>query len=80
MMSSRNRTTAEKCGECGRPLRSQVFCPDCEVQMRAMAGLILLISPILAASSAQAQTYDPRYPVCMQVYTIDGPAIGCGLC
>jgi Protein of unknown function (DUF3551) len=46
--------------------------------MRAMAGLILLISPILAASSAQAQTYDPRYPVCMQVYTIDGPAIGCG--
>ena len=28
-MSNRNRTTALKCGECGRPLRNQVFCQDC---------------------------------------------------
>jgi hypothetical protein len=45
--------------------------------MRFIARSILLISAILA-SPAQAQTYDPRYPICMQVSTIDGSSIGCG--
>lgn len=39
---------------------------------------ILVIGAILAALPVQAQTYDPRYPICMQVFTVDGPAIGCG--
>ena len=33
---------------------------------------------ILAAAPTQAQTYDPRYPVCMQVYSREGSFIGCG--
>ena len=46
--------------------------------MRLEIGSILVISSILGASPAPAQTYDPRYPVCMEVYSIDGSAIGCG--
>jgi len=29
---------------------------------------IPVIATVLAAPSARAQTYDPRYPVCLQVY------------
>jgi hypothetical protein len=36
--------------------------------MRAAALTILAIAMISAATPAQAQTYDPRYPVCLQVY------------
>jgi hypothetical protein len=36
--------------------------------MRAMALTILAVGMISAAAPAQAQTYDPRYPVCLQVY------------
>jgi hypothetical protein len=46
--------------------------------MRPATGAIPVIGVILAAVPAHAQTYDPRYPVCMQVFSIDGPAIGCG--
>jgi hypothetical protein len=46
--------------------------------MRPLAWSTLVISTILASSPALAQMYDPRYPVCMQVYTIDGSSIGCG--
>jgi hypothetical protein len=46
--------------------------------MRPVPWAILVIGAILAALPAQAQTYDPRYPICMQVYSIDGSAIGCG--
>ncbi|MGX9426514.1 MULTISPECIES: DUF3551 domain-containing protein [Bradyrhizobium] len=46
--------------------------------MRPVARAILVGVAILAALPAQAQTYDPRYPICMQVFSIDGPAIGCG--
>ena len=38
-----------------------------------MAGLLLL----LPAAPAGAQTYAPGYPVCMEVYTIDGRSIEC---
>jgi Protein of unknown function (DUF3551) len=37
--------------------------------MRILASTILAIGTILAAAPAQAQTYDPSYPVCMKLYT-----------
>jgi hypothetical protein len=43
-----------------------------------VARAIPVIGAALAAVPVHAQTYDPRYPVCMQVFSIDGPAIGCG--
>ena len=46
--------------------------------MRRAAQAILVIGAVAAAVPAHAQTYDPRYPICMQVFSIDGPAIGCG--
>jgi hypothetical protein len=46
--------------------------------MQLLAGLILMIGTMFAVAPARAQTYDPRYPVCMEVYSIDGSSIGCG--
>jgi hypothetical protein len=37
--------------------------------MRIPALAILTIAMLSAAPSARAQTYDPRYPVCLQVNT-----------
>jgi Protein of unknown function (DUF3551) len=34
----------------------------------ALTAAMLAIATIFAASSAHAQTYDPNYPVCLQVY------------
>ena len=36
--------------------------------MRVLALAILAIATISAAPSARAQTYDPAYPVCLQIY------------
>lgn len=36
--------------------------------MRILALTILAIGMASAAPSARAQTYDPNYPVCLQVY------------
>jgi hypothetical protein len=36
--------------------------------MRIPALAILTIATVLAAPSARAQTYDPAYPVCLQIY------------
>ena len=36
--------------------------------MRIPALVILTIATVAAAPSARAQTYDPNYPVCLQVY------------
>ena len=36
--------------------------------MRILALAILAIGAISAAAPAQAQTYDPGYPVCLHVY------------
>ncbi|MGY2906324.1 DUF3551 domain-containing protein [Bradyrhizobium sp. URHC0002] len=36
--------------------------------MRVVALAILAIGAASAAAPAQAQTYDPRYPVCLHVY------------
>ena len=32
----------------------------------------------LDGGAARAQTYDPNYPVCLQIYDIDGGYIDCG--
>ena len=37
--------------------------------MRIPALAILTIATVFAAPSARAQTYDPAYPVCLQVNT-----------
>ena len=36
--------------------------------MRIATLAILMIAPVLIAAPARAQTYDPAYPVCLQVY------------
>ena len=36
--------------------------------MHIAALTFLAVAMISAAAPAQAQTYDPRYPVCLQVY------------
>jgi hypothetical protein len=36
--------------------------------MRIVALMMLTIATAFAASPARAQTYDPAYPVCLQVY------------
>jgi hypothetical protein len=46
--------------------------------MRTLAGLVLATSMTLATASAQAQTYDPNYPICLQTYGRNGNAISCG--
>jgi hypothetical protein len=38
---------------------------------------ILLAGSLLAIAPAAARTYDPRYPVCIELYTIDGSTIDC---
>ena len=45
--------------------------------MRVLACTILTVAAALAAAPARAQTYDPRYPVCLQTYGIDGGFIEC---
>jgi hypothetical protein len=36
--------------------------------MKFAAATIILLSALAAAPPASAQTYDPRYPVCIQVF------------
>jgi hypothetical protein len=36
--------------------------------MRIAILASLMIAPVLMVAPAQAQTYDPAYPVCLQVY------------
>jgi hypothetical protein len=45
--------------------------------MRGIPGLILAIAAMLATTPAQAQTYDPAYPICLQVYDNMGGYISC---
>ena len=37
--------------------------------MRILASTILAVAALLAASPSRAQTYDPNYPVCLQIYS-----------
>jgi hypothetical protein len=39
-------------------------------------AIAVLFTGVLS-TSAQAQTYDPHYPVCLQTYGINGSAIHC---
>jgi hypothetical protein len=45
--------------------------------MRILALAFLVVGIASGAEPAWAQTYDPNYPVCMQVYSIGGPYIQC---
>jgi Protein of unknown function (DUF3551) len=38
------------------------------ILMRILALAVLVIGMASAAPSARAQTYDPKYPVCLQIY------------
>jgi hypothetical protein len=49
--------------------------PPKDAPMRISA---LAIATILATAPARAQTYNPDYPVCLQVYGIGGGYIACG--
>ncbi|EJN06586.1 Protein of unknown function (DUF3551) [Bradyrhizobium sp. YR681] len=49
--------------------------PDIMKAILLVAGL--LAANLLGAAPAAAQTYDPRYPVCIEVYSIDGSTIDC---
>jgi hypothetical protein len=46
--------------------------------MRTLARLALATAMTLSAASAQAQTYDPSYPVCLQTFGRMGNTISCG--
>ena len=39
---------------------------------------MLAIATVLTVAPARAQTYDPNYPVCLQIYDVDGGYIDCG--
>jgi hypothetical protein len=45
--------------------------------MRAVAWTILAIGTMLAVPRAEAQRYDPGYPVCLQTYSRGGGAMLC---
>lgn len=40
--------------------------------MRTSILIMMAIGSWLVAAPASAQTYDPRYPVCMKVYSLGG--------
>jgi hypothetical protein len=42
--------------------------PQRHTRARFLALAILAIAPASLAGQAQAQTYDPNYPVCLQIY------------
>ena len=46
--------------------------------MRGLTTPVFAAAMILAAPSAQAQTYDPSYPVCLQTFGRIGNTISCG--
>lgn len=45
--------------------------------MNAILLAASLLGVALAGTRTEAQTYDPRYPVCIEVYTVDGSSIDC---
>jgi Protein of unknown function (DUF3551) len=46
--------------------------------MRGLAWTIVTVAMMSAAAPAWAQTYDPNYPVCIQVFQRGGGYISCG--
>ncbi len=45
--------------------------------MRKLVWTILALGTISAVTPVQAQTYDPNFPVCLQVYGRSGNYISC---
>ena len=45
--------------------------------MNAILLVTGLSGAALTGAPATAQTYDPRYPVCIEIYTLDGSNIDC---
>ena len=46
--------------------------------MKSLMSAIVVVGTLLALAPASAQTYDPRYPVCMHVYgVLEGDRIDC---
>jgi hypothetical protein len=43
----------------------------------ATLAMPVVVAIVLAAGPAQAQTYDPKYPICLQTYGRDGNYIAC---
>ena len=39
-----------------------------EIMMRILVPAVLAMAAISTTPSAQAQTYDPKYPVCLQIF------------
>jgi Protein of unknown function (DUF3551) len=48
-----------------------------EVLMRILTLTALTIATVWAAEPVQAQTYDPDYPVCLNVHDLGGSYIEC---
>ena len=48
-----------------------------EVSMRILQWIIVGVGMFLAVAPAAAQTYDPTFPVCLQVYDRDAGHIAC---
>jgi len=48
-----------------------------EAKMRALAGVIFGMAVVVSAEPTWAQTYDPKYPVCMEVSIGDDSHIDC---
>ena len=44
---------------------------------KLIAAILMAGGAVLAVTPASAQTYDPRYPVCMTVTEWGGPRIEC---
>ncbi len=36
--------------------------------MRILTSTIFIVATVFTAAAARAQTYDPAYPVCLQIY------------
>jgi Protein of unknown function (DUF3551) len=45
--------------------------------MRRAVSLVAVIVAMLAASPARAQTYDPAYPICLQIFGVTGNYFSC---
>jgi hypothetical protein len=48
-----------------------------EIVMRDVVGPIVGIGMLLVASPGSAESFDTKYPVCMEVYASGGPRLDC---
>jgi Protein of unknown function (DUF3551) len=45
--------------------------------MRVSIWAMLAVAAVSMAAPAQAQTYNPRYPVCLEIHDVEGGWIDC---